>query len=120
MFKIQLFIHIFNEEMVFLNNTFFPDEAYKKSIIEIPSYSISSFNHMSDLVKNNIGKQVCVYLTFPNSNDFRDFKIEGILEQSGEDYVILSVPSTGKWHLIPSIYIDLITFDENVNYGSNN
>lgn len=102
----------------FFNKEIFSDDVYKKSIIDIPSYSISSFNHMSDLVKNNIGKQVCVYLTFPNSNDFRDFKIEGILEQSGEDYVILSVPSTGKWHLIPSVYVDLITFDENVNYSS--
>lgn len=103
----------------FFNKEIFSDDLYKKSIIEVPSYVIS-FNHMSDLVKNNIGKQVCVYLTFPSSNDFRDFKIEGILEQSGDDYVILSVPSTGKWHLIPSVYIDLITFDENINYSSSN
>lgn len=104
----------------FFNKEIFPDNSYKTPIIEVPNYNVFSFDHMNDLIKNNIGKQVCIYVTFPSSNDFRDFKFDGILEQSGDDYIVLSIPSTGKWHLIPNIYIDFIVFDENINYNSNN
>ena len=73
---------------------------------------------IENLLKNNVGKQVCVYMTFPNSDELKDFKLKGILEQSGRDYVIVSEPSSGKWHLLPSIYINLISFDETINYSS--
>jgi len=113
-----------------LNNTFFnkdvfPDNSYKEPSMKMPS--IVNYvslpleeSYMDSLIRNNIGNQVCVFTTFPNSNDLRDFKFNGILEQSGKDYVVISEPSTGKWHLIPSHYINFITFDENINYGSNN
>ncbi len=109
----------------FFNKDIFPSKSYQEPIIKMPSvvnYTVLPLeeSYMDNLVRNNIGKQVCIYVTFPSSNDFRDFKFNGILEQSGKDYVVLSEPSTGKWHLIPSIYIDYITFDENINYSSNN
>lgn len=107
-----------------MNNTFFnkdvfPNKSYES--VKIPNYTVVPFedSYIDSLIRNNIGKQVCIYVTFPSSNDFRDFKFNGILEQSGKDYVVLSEPSTGKWHLIPSIYINFITFDENINYSSN-
>ena len=52
---------------------------------------------------------------FPNSKEQID--ITGILEQSNEEYITLSNPQTGAWNLLPSIYIDYITFDENINYN---
>lgn len=103
----------------FFNKDIFPNKSYES--VKIPNYTVVPFedSYIDSLIRNNIGKQVCIYATFSNSNDFRDFKFNGILEQSGKDYVVLSEPSTGKWHLIPIIYIDFITFDENINYSSN-
>lgn len=109
----------------YFNKDIFPGNTYKEPSVKMPSViNYVSLpleeSYMDSLIRNNIGKQVCVYVTFPSSNDFKDFKFNGILEQSGKDYVVLSEPSTGKWHLISSIYIDFITFDENINYSSNN
>jgi spore germination protein Q len=103
----------------FFNKDIFPNKSYES--VKIPNYTVVPFedSYMDSLIRNNIGKQVCIFVTIPSSNDFRDFKFNGILEQSGKDYVVLSEPSTGKWHLIPSIYINFITFDENINYSSN-
>jgi len=113
-----------------LNNTYFnkdifPSNSYQDSTVKMPSvinYNMLPLDesYMDSLIRNNIGKQVCIYVTFPGSNDFKDFKFNGILEQSGKDYVVLSEPSSGKWHLFPTVYIDFITFDENINYNSNN
>lgn len=109
----------------YFNKDIFPSKHYEESSLKIPSvvnYVPLSLeeSYMDNLIRNNIGKQVCVYATFPNSNDFRDFKFNGILEQSGKDFIVLSEPSTGKWQLIPNIYINFITFDENINYNSSN
>ncbi len=103
----------------YFNKDIFPNKSYEA--VKIPNYTVLPFedSYMDSLIRNNIGKQICIFVTIPSSNDFRDFKFNGILEYSGKDYVILSEPSTGKWHLIPSIYIDFITFDENINYSSN-
>ena len=103
----------------FFNKDIFPNRSYES--VKIPNYTVVPFedSYIDSLIRNNIGKQVCIFVTIPSSNDFRDFKFNGILEQSGKDYVVLSEPSTGKWHLIPSIYINFITFDENINYSSN-
>ena len=105
----------------YFNKDIFPNKSYEPVKIPNINYTVLPLedSYMDSLIRNNIGKQICIYVTFPSSNDFRDFKFNGILEQSGKDYVDLSEPSTGKWHLIPSIYIDFITFDENINYSSN-
>lgn len=75
-------------------------------------------SYIGNILRLNKGKQVRVYMTFPDSNDFRDRELYGIIEQSGRDHIILSEPSTGKWQLLPMAYIDYITFDENINYSS--
>ena len=109
----------------YFNRDIFPSNSYQDSGVKMPSvinYNVLPLDesYMDNLIRNNVGKQVCIYVTFPNSNDFRDFKFNGILEQSGKDYIVLSEPSSGKWHLFPSVYVDFITFDENINYNSNN
>ncbi len=114
-----------------MNNTYFnrnifpqdPFEQNEESVSIIPkNYDVKVLPlenpYMEDLLKNNIGKQICIYMTFPNSNELRDFKLKGILEQSGKDFIVVSEPSNGKWHLLPSSYVNLISFDESINYGA--
>lgn len=111
-----------------MNNTYFNKDIFsvnsyesgaKAPIVNYVSLPLEE-SYMDSLIRNNIGQQVCIYISIPNSNDFSDFKFNGILEQSGKDYVVLSEPSSGKWHLIPSHFINFITFSENINYSSNN
>lgn len=106
----------------FFNKDIFPQNSYNQSSGQAaPTYSNAlSFDvsYMEDIFKLNAGKKVLVNMTFPNSNDFRDCKFNGIIEKSGKDYIILSEPNTGNWQLLLVKYIDFITFDENINYNS--
>ena len=51
-------------------------------------------------------------MSFPSEKVF-----SGILEVTGRDYVTLSEPSTGKWNVLPTNFIQYIVFDEIINYS---
>ena len=83
------------------------------------NYQINQYNtqtNIENILKANKGKQVKIYMTFPYINEIKEFK--GIIEKTGMDYMILSEPSTGAWNLLPIIYLNYITFDENINYNN--
>jgi len=106
----------------YFNKDIFPQTAYNNETIEqqkqinqkyTPTLPIQQ-SYIENLLKINQGKKVKIYMTFPNSEELKEFS--GIIEQSGHDYIILSEPSTGKWKLLPIIFLNYITFDENINY----
>lgn len=76
-------------------------------------------SYMENVLKLNSGKKVTIYVTFPDSTEFRDMSLDGIVEQTGKDYIIISDPSNGKWHMIPTKYINYISFEEQINYNYN-
>ena len=85
-------------------NTANPDFNFEQSYIE-------------NILRLNRGKQVQIYASYPDSNEWRDKVFSGIVEQSGRDHVILSDPQTGDWYLILMIYVNYIKFDERINYS---
>lgn len=106
----------------YFNKDIFPQSNYNDGIASSPvSYNISTLpleqSYIENILRFNKGKQVCVYMTFPYSNELGICKFCGIIEQSGKDFIILSEPSTGKWQLLPIVYVDYITFDESINYS---
>lgn len=118
-----------------MNNTYFNKDIFPQNQfnqgnniqtpIQTPpintNYNINNLpleqSYIENILRLNKGKQVRVHMTFPDSNEFRDREFNGIIEQSGRDHIILSEPSTGKWQLLLMIYVDFITFDENINYS---
>lgn len=109
----------------YFNKDIFPQASYNQGNVQTPpsniNYNVNSLpleqSYIENILRLNKGKQVRVHMTFPDSNDFRDREFNGIIEQSGRDHIILSEPSTGKWQLLLMIYVDFITFDENINYS---
>ena len=75
-------------------------------------------SYIENILRLNKGKKVRVHQTFPDSNEWRDIEFKGIIEQSGRDHIILSDPSTGVWQVLLMIYVDYISFDEEINYSS--
>ena len=65
---------------IYSNNT----DVYKQQYIE-------------DLLNLNKGKKVSIYQSF-NNNDQKTFA--GIIEESGKNYIVISDPITGEWHLL--------------------
>lgn len=98
-------------------NTYFNEEIFpnKKEKKEYTPQNIINIPNIEALLKFNKGKKLTIHMGFPNSKEHKD--ITGILEQSNEEYITLSNPQTGAWNLLPTIYIDYITFDENINYN---
>lgn len=74
-------------------------------------------SYIENILRLNKGKQVRIHMTFPDSNEFRDREFRGIIEQSGRDHIIISEPATGVWQLLLMIYVDFISFDEQINYS---
>ena len=75
-------------------------------------------SYIENILRLNKGKKVRVHQTFPDSNEWRDLEFRGIIEQSGRDHIILSDPESGVWQLLLMIYVDYISFDEQINYSS--
>lgn len=98
----------------YFNEEIFPNKNEKKEY-KIPIQKNINIPCIEEIIKFNKGKKLTIHMGFPNSNIQKD--ITGILEQSNEEYITLSNPQTGEWNLLPTIYIDYITFDENINYN---
>jgi len=75
-------------------------------------------SYIENILRLNKGKLATLYVTIPDSNEWRDLEFKGIIEQSGRDHIILSDPESGVWQLLLMIYVDYISFDEPVNYSS--
>lgn len=74
-------------------------------------------SYIENILRLNKGKKVDVYMTFPDSNEWRDLKFSGIVEQAGRDHIIISNPTNGEWYLLLTIYIDYFKFYEKINYS---
>ena len=75
-------------------------------------------NYLDDIIsviKKNIGKLVTIYYSNPNSIEWHDKELIGIIEKVGYDHIILSDPKTGEWLLLLNIYLNYIKFSEIIN-----
>lgn len=98
---------------IYNGNNPIPDQS-ALGPIELPMEQ----SYIENILRINRGKKVEVYMTFTDSNEWRDKVFSGIIEQSGRDHLILSDPSTGKWYLLQMIYLDYIKFEEPIKYSS--
>ena len=57
-------------------------------------YNYINTNHpleyVEDYLRKNIGKNIEVYTSFPDSIEWRDSIFKGILEQVGKDYIVVN------------------------------
>ncbi len=73
-------------------------------------------SYIENILRLNKGKIASFYMTFPDANEWRDRIFTGVVEQAARDHFVVSDPKTGKWYLLPAIYLDFIVFDEEINY----
>lgn len=96
---------------LFNGNSVTPNQEYAPKV-DIPFEQ----SYIENILRVNKGKLINIYMTFPDSVEWRDKVFTGILEQSGRDHIIISDPKTGKWQLLLMIYVSYITFEETINY----
>lgn len=74
-------------------------------------------SYIENILRANIGKKATVYISFPDSINWKDKMFTGLVENAGRDHIVMSDPATGKWFLIPMIYLDYVEFNEKIKYG---
>src|SRR5699024_1830812 len=73
-------------------------------------------SYIENILRLNEGKRATVYMTFENNEEWNAKVFRGIVEAAGRDHIILRDPQTGKRYLLLMIYLDYVTFDEELNY----
>lgn len=90
---------------------------YQDTIVPVGTELTMEQSYIENILRLNRGKKVKAFVAFPDSLDWKDSIFNGIIEQAGRDHLIMSNPETGKWYLIPMIYLNYVEFDERVNYS---
>lgn len=72
-------------------------------------------SYIENILRLNLGKMVSIYMNFENSQ-WGSKVFKGILEAAGKDHIIISDPNSNMRYLLLTIYLDYITFDEEINY----
>lgn len=74
-------------------------------------------SYVENILRQNKGKVASFYMTYTDSNEWRDKVFTGVVEQAARDHIVVSDPKTGKWYLLLTIYLDFIIFDEEIDYN---
>jgi spore germination protein Q len=73
-------------------------------------------SYIENILRLNQGKIATVYMTFENNDQWNAKIFRGRIEAAGRDHIILSDPDTDRRYLLLMIYLDYVTFDEEINY----
>ncbi|MBY0212664.1 MULTISPECIES: spore coat protein GerQ [Priestia] len=74
-------------------------------------------SYIENILRLNRGKIATVYMTFENNTQWNAKVFRGIIEAAGRDHIILSDPQTGTRYVLLMVYLDYITFDEEIKYN---
>ncbi|CDO05105.1 Spore coat protein GerQ [Oceanobacillus picturae] len=74
-------------------------------------------SYIENILRLNRGKQATVYMTFEGNSQWNAKVFRGVIEAAGRDHIILSDPQSGKRYLLLMVYLDYVTFDEEINYS---
>lgn len=96
----------------FMGYPMYPDYGYPEP--QMPQQSFEQ-SYIENILRLNKGKIATVYMNFENSQwGSKIFK--GVVEAAGKDHIILSDQNTNTRYILLTIYLNYITFDEEINY----
>ena len=73
-------------------------------------------SYIENIIRMNRGKLGTFYMTYSDSNEWRDRVYKGVIEAAGVDHIIISDPRDGKRYILLNIYLDWVEFNEEINY----
>lgn len=93
----------------------FPPMGYPYFSQQGPQESVQEQSYIENILRLNLGKPISVYMNFENST-YGSKIFKGILEAAGKDHIIISDPNTNMRYVLLSIYLDYVTFEDEINY----
>lgn len=109
------------------NPSYIPSQSTYPPYMNVPGYvspntgTNTSANNTADpqyaenIFTMNHGKKVTIYLSYPDSVEWRDRAFTGIIIAGGRDYLLLK-DDNGQIILLWLVYINFATFDEEISY----
>jgi spore germination protein Q len=94
----------------------FPTQQAPSQQQQIPGMLPIEESYIENILRLNRGKVATVYMTFENNREWNAKIFKGVIEAAGRDHLILSDPKTGMRFLLLMVYLDYVTFDEELNY----
>ncbi len=77
-------------------------------------------SYIENILRLNRGKVGTFYMTFEGNPKWPAKIFKGVVEAAGRDHIIISDPETGKRYLLLMVYLDYVTFDEEIEYFNQN
>lgn len=84
--------------------------------VQVPGMLPAEQSYIENILRLNKGKLATIYMTFENNREWNAKIFKGIIEAAGRDHIIISDPQTNMRFLLPMVYLDYITFDEEIEY----
>lgn len=84
--------------------------------VQVPGMLPIEASYIENILRLNKGKLATVYMSFDASQEWNSKIFKGIIEAAGRDHIILSDPQTGMRYLLLMVYLDYVTFDEELEY----
>nr|WP_110943433.1 spore coat protein GerQ [Virgibacillus senegalensis] len=94
-----------------------PSQQQTAGASDIPGMLPTEQSYIENILRLNRGKRATVYMTFENNERWNAMIFKGIIEAAGRDHLILSDPETNRRYLLLMVYLDYITFPEEINYS---
>lgn len=91
-----------------------PQPPFVGQIPQVPQPFIEQ-SYIENILRLNRGKVATIYMNFENSQ-WGSKIFRGVIEAAGKDHIIISDPATNMRYLLLTIYLNYITFDEEINY----
>ena len=73
------------------------------------------FQYAYNILNNNPNQIADFYMSYPDSVEWRDRVFSGKIVHSTREYTLLNNQNTGEWYVLPSIYLNYVIFNEEVN-----
>ncbi|WP_407941604.1 spore coat protein GerQ [Metabacillus schmidteae] len=93
-----------------------PQQQQQGVAQNIPGMLPLEQSYVENILRLNRGKVATVYMTFEGNREWNAKIFKGVVEAAGRDHLILSDPQTGMRYLLLMVYLDYVTFDEELNY----
>ena len=105
-------------------NYSYPNSMFNPNIGTQPPYTnfpnnqqqqLDQFPYAYNILNNNPNQIASFYMSYPDSVEWRDRVFTGKIVHSTREYTLLNNQDTGEWYVLPSIYLNYVIFNEEVN-----
>lgn len=91
-------------------NTNMPGFPYQPNTLQ--DYIPNPSSYAEDVLTSGKELYAQFFMSYPDSNQWKDSVFSGYIEASGKDYVVVRSATEKKWYLLWTVYLNYVVFGE--------